>query len=189
FPIEEQQHQLDLVRLRNDKSWYTRHDAIFSSPVRANTLPGFGMAQPNGGARGTRTPQMLEYERQAEERQKEYDRMQEERERMQGAEEKIQQEQERIAQEEYEMRQYYEAEALKHAEEMREEQCDYKWKRTGAGSISRIYAKNNAYDLGGLKELYQRVTFMALGQDDGDYVKWIYVDITCGCLFQQDCWP
>ncbi|TVY91130.1 Reticulocyte-binding protein-like protein a [Lachnellula willkommii] len=92
---------------------------IFSSPVRANTLPGFGMAQPNGGARGTRTPQMLEYERQAEERQKEYDRMQEERERMQEAEDKIQQEQERIAQEEYEMRQYYEAEALKHAEEMR----------------------------------------------------------------------
>ncbi|TVY84198.1 Reticulocyte-binding protein 2-like protein a [Lachnellula suecica] len=93
---------------------------LFSSPVRANTTGAFGMAQQNGGgARGTRTPQMLEYERQADERQREYERMQEERNRMLEAEDKMQQEQERIAQEEYEMRQYYEAEALKHAEETR----------------------------------------------------------------------
>lgn len=75
------------------------------------------MAQ-NAG-RGTRTPQMLEYERQAEERAKEQEAMQEERERMMEAENKMQQEIERIAQEEYEMKQYYEAEALRHAEEIR----------------------------------------------------------------------
>jgi hypothetical protein len=68
---------------------------------------------------GTRTPQILEYERQAEERAKEAERIQEEREAMLEAEMKMQREEERIAQEEYEMRQYYEAEALKHAEEVR----------------------------------------------------------------------
>lgn len=62
---------------------------------------------------------MLEYERQAEERAKEQEAMQEERERMMEAENKMQQEIERIAQEEYEMKQYYEAEALRHAEEIR----------------------------------------------------------------------
>jgi hypothetical protein len=78
------------------------------------------MAQNVG--RGTRTPQMLEYERQAEERAKEQEAMQEERDRMMEAETKMQQEIERIAQEEYEMRQYYEAEALRHAEEVRAHQ-------------------------------------------------------------------
>jgi nicotinic acid mononucleotide adenylyltransferase len=78
------------------------------------------MAQNVG--RGTRTPQMLEYERQAEERAKEQEAMAEERERMMEAEAKMQQEIERIAQEEYEMKQYYEAEALRHAEEIRAHQ-------------------------------------------------------------------
>lgn len=68
---------------------------------------------------GARTPQMLEYERQAEERAKEQDRMQEERDRMALELSNIRKEQDRIAQEEYEMRQYYEAEALRHAEEKR----------------------------------------------------------------------
>jgi hypothetical protein len=62
---------------------------------------------------------MLEYERQAEERAKEQEAMQDERDRMQREMDRIQAEQDRIAQEEYEMRQYYEAEALKHAEEVR----------------------------------------------------------------------
>lgn len=75
------------------------------------------MAQNVG--RGTMTPQMLEYERQADERAKEMEAMNDERERMADMEAKIQREQERIAQEEYEMKQYYEAEALRHAEEMR----------------------------------------------------------------------
>ncbi|CAL3972216.1 unnamed protein product [Diplocarpon coronariae] len=69
--------------------------------------------------RGTRTPQMLEYERQAEERAREAAQVEEERERMVEERERMAREQERIAQEEYEMRQYYEAEALRHAEEMR----------------------------------------------------------------------
>ncbi|RDL33284.1 uncharacterized protein BP5553_08723 [Venustampulla echinocandica] len=69
--------------------------------------------------RGTRTPKMLEYERQAEERAREQERMQDERDRMMEIEMRMAKEQERIAQEEYEMNQYYEAEALKHAEEMR----------------------------------------------------------------------
>ena len=70
-------------------------------------------------ARGTRTPQMLEYERQAEERAREQDAMNEERERMLEEQARMRAEQDRIAQEEHEMRQYYEAEALKHAEEVR----------------------------------------------------------------------
>jgi len=74
---------------------------------------------PVQNARGTRTPQMLEYERQAEERAKEQERMMEERDRMLEEQARMQAEQDRIAQEEYEMRQYYEAEALKHAEEVR----------------------------------------------------------------------
>lgn len=69
--------------------------------------------------RGTRTPQMLEFERQAEERAREQEAMQEERDRMQEAELRMQDEVDRISQEEYEMKQYYEAEALKHAEEIR----------------------------------------------------------------------
>lgn len=74
---------------------------------------------PAFSGRGTRTPKMLEYERQAEERAREQERMQDERDRMMEAEMRMAKEQERIAQEEYEMNQYYEAEALKHAEEMR----------------------------------------------------------------------
>jgi hypothetical protein len=70
-------------------------------------------------ARGTRTPQMLEYERQAEERAREQDAMNEERERMLEEQARMRAEQDRIAQEEHEMRQYYEAETLKHAEEVR----------------------------------------------------------------------
>ncbi len=70
-------------------------------------------------ARGTRTPQILEYERQAEERAREQDAMNEERERMLEEQARMRAEQDRIAQEEHEMRQYYEAEALKHAEEVR----------------------------------------------------------------------
>jgi hypothetical protein len=70
-------------------------------------------------ARGTRTPQMLEYERQAEERAREQDAMNEERERMLEEQPRMRAEQDRIAQEEHEMKQYYEAEALKHAEEVR----------------------------------------------------------------------
>ena len=70
-------------------------------------------------ARGTRTPQMLEYERQAEERAREQDAMNEERERMLEEQARMRAEQDRIAQEEHEMRQYYEAEALKHAEDVR----------------------------------------------------------------------
>lgn len=62
---------------------------------------------------------MLEYERQADERAREAELMAEERERMMEDLAKITREQDRIAQEEYEMRQYYEAEALKHAEEVR----------------------------------------------------------------------
>jgi hypothetical protein len=62
---------------------------------------------------------MLEYERQADERSREQDAMNEERERMLEEQARMRAEQERIAQEEYEMRQYYEAEALKHAEEVR----------------------------------------------------------------------
>jgi hypothetical protein len=69
--------------------------------------------------RGTRTPQMLEYERQAEERAREQEAMAEERDRMLETELRIRKEQERIAQEEYEMRQYYEAEALKPAQEIK----------------------------------------------------------------------
>jgi hypothetical protein len=72
-----------------------------------------------GALKGTRTPQMLEYERQAEERAKEQDQMNEERDRMLEEQSRMRVEQERISQEEYEMRQYYEAEALKHAEEVR----------------------------------------------------------------------
>lgn len=70
-------------------------------------------------ARGTRTAQMLEYERQADERASEQEQMNEERDRMLEEQSRMRVEQERIAQEEYEMRQYYEAEALKHAEEVR----------------------------------------------------------------------
>lgn len=62
---------------------------------------------------------MIEFERQAEERAKEIEQMNDERDRMLEEESRIQREMERIAQEEYEMRQYYEAEALKHAEEKR----------------------------------------------------------------------
>lgn len=62
---------------------------------------------------------MIEFERQAEERAKEIEQMNDERDRMLEEESRIQREVERIAQEEYEMRQYYEAEALKHAEEKR----------------------------------------------------------------------
>lgn len=62
---------------------------------------------------------MLEYERQAEERAREAELMAEERERMLEDMARISTEQNRIAQEEYEMKQYYEAEALKHAEEVR----------------------------------------------------------------------
>ena len=87
-----------------------------TSPVTRDS-PAVRMAQ--ALTRGTRTPQMLEYERQAEERSLEAEKMQEERDRMLDAEMKMRKEQERIAQEEYEMRQYYEAEALKHAEEVR----------------------------------------------------------------------
>lgn len=71
------------------------------------------------GPKGTRTAQMLEYERQAEERAREQEQMNEERDRMLEEQSRMRVEQERIAQEEYEMRQYYEAEALKHAEEVR----------------------------------------------------------------------
>ncbi|RKF73810.1 hypothetical protein GcM3_092026 [Golovinomyces cichoracearum] len=69
--------------------------------------------------RGTRTAKMLEYERQAEEREREMEVMNEERNRMVEELIKIQREQDRIAQEEYEISQYYEAEALRHAEEVR----------------------------------------------------------------------
>jgi hypothetical protein len=62
---------------------------------------------------------MLEYERQADERAREQEQMNEERDRMLEEQSRMRVEQERIAQEEYEMRQYYEAEALKHAEEVR----------------------------------------------------------------------
>jgi hypothetical protein len=62
---------------------------------------------------------MLEYERQAEERAREQDAMNEERERMLEEQARMRAEQDRITQEEHEMRQYYEAEALKHAEEVR----------------------------------------------------------------------
>lgn len=69
--------------------------------------------------RGNRTPKMIEYERQAEERHKEAEIMNEERQRMLEELVKIQAEQDRIAQEEYEIAQYYEAEALRHVEEVR----------------------------------------------------------------------
>ncbi|CZS98868.1 uncharacterized protein RAG0_07433 [Rhynchosporium agropyri] len=69
--------------------------------------------------RGTRTPQMLEYERQAEERASQLAQIEEDRAMMNEEMEKMTRETERIAQEEHEMRQYYEAEALRHAEEMR----------------------------------------------------------------------
>lgn len=62
---------------------------------------------------------MLEYERQAEERAREQELMMDERDRMMEEQTKMRVEQERIAQEEYEMKQYYEAEALRHAEEVR----------------------------------------------------------------------
>ena len=101
----------------------------YQSQSQTKGLPTFGsisgftlsnyfasMATP---ARGTRTPQMLEYERQAEERAREQDAMNEERERMLEEQARMRAEQDRIAQEEHEMRQYYEAEALKHAEEVR----------------------------------------------------------------------
>ncbi len=77
------------------------------------------MSSPPPVMRGTRTPQMLEYERQAEERAREMAQIEADRARMAEEMEKMTREQERIAQEEYEMRQYYEAEALRHAEEMR----------------------------------------------------------------------
>jgi flagellar biosynthesis GTPase FlhF len=92
-----------------------------SSPKPLPSVPRFNMSQSNGGPRpsGTRNAKMLEYERQAEERVKEQLRMEEERERMSTEQTNIAQEQERIAKEQYEMDQYYEAEALRHAEEMR----------------------------------------------------------------------
>lgn len=77
------------------------------------------LSQPTRMFRGTRTPQMLEFERQAEERAREQEAMQEERDKMMEMEMKIQKDRERIEQEEYEMRQYYEAEALRHADELR----------------------------------------------------------------------
>jgi len=77
------------------------------------------MSLPQQALLGARTPQMLEYERQAEERAKEQDRMQEERDRMLDEMQRMTREADRIAQEEYEMKQFYEAEALKHAEELR----------------------------------------------------------------------
>lgn len=81
---------------------------------------GYGsFSQPTRAFRGTRTPQMLEFERQAEERAREQEAMQEERDRMMEMEVKIQRDKERIEQEEYEMQQYYQAEALKHADELR----------------------------------------------------------------------
>src|ERR1700709_127452 len=89
-----------------------------SSAARLPSPPASIMSQTTQVQLGTRTPQMLEYERQAEERAKEQDRMQEERDRMAEELDRIRKEQDRIAQEEYEMRQYYEAEALRHAEEV-----------------------------------------------------------------------
>ncbi|RDW75890.1 hypothetical protein BP5796_06711 [Coleophoma crateriformis] len=71
------------------------------------------------GIKGTMTPKMLEFERQAEARAREQEIMEAEQERMLEEQARMQEEQERIAQEQYEMEQYYEAEALKHADEMR----------------------------------------------------------------------
>lgn len=88
-------------------------NSFFSSPTSST------MSQPQQALLGARTPQMLEYERQSEERAKEQDRMQEERDRMQDEMARMSREADRIAQEEYEMKQFYEAEALKHAEEVR----------------------------------------------------------------------
>ncbi|KAH7336654.1 hypothetical protein BKA65DRAFT_37877 [Rhexocercosporidium sp. MPI-PUGE-AT-0058] len=88
----------------------------------AQFAAGFPGMSSNGSPatiRGTRTPQMLEYERQAEERAREMAQIEEDRARMNEEMDKMTREQERIAQEEYEMKQYYEAEALRHAEEMR----------------------------------------------------------------------
>lgn len=93
--------------------------SISTLPSSPPSPPSFTMSQKVQVQLGTRTPQMLEYERQAEERAKEQDKMAEERERMQDEIDRIRREQDRIAQEEYEMRQYYEAEALRHAEEVR----------------------------------------------------------------------
>jgi hypothetical protein len=94
---------------------------IKSAPRPVLPVTSINMSQSNGGPRaaGTRNAKMLEYERQAEERAKEQSRMEEERERMATEQANIAQEQERIAREQYEMDQYYEAEALRHAEEMR----------------------------------------------------------------------
>ena len=112
-------------RIPLDQIFRPRNDTSSTTSSTASSPP-FAKAQSAIMAQqiklGTRTPQMLEYERQAEERAKEADKMQEERDVMMDAELKMQQEIERIAQEEYEMRQYYEAEALKHAEEVRSHQ-------------------------------------------------------------------
>ncbi len=102
----------------SDRERRERSTASRPLPRNINRLAALTNMAQNVG-RGTRTPQMLEYERQAEERAKEQEAMQEERDRMAEMEAKIAREQDRIAQEEYEMRQYYEAEALRHAEEMR----------------------------------------------------------------------
>lgn len=85
----------------------------------------FKMAS-NNNERGTRTPKMLEYERQAEQRLLEAQRIEAERDRIQQDQAAMRREQERISQEEYEMEQYYEAEALKHAEELRLHQEEVK---------------------------------------------------------------
>jgi hypothetical protein len=108
---------MSLSQIPLDQIFRPRTDTLSSTSSVSPATRFQGMAQPV--KMGTRTPQMLEYERQAEERAREAERMQEERETMLESESRIQKEIERIAQEEYEMKQYYEAEALKHAEEVR----------------------------------------------------------------------
>lgn len=91
--------------------------ATFNSPTSLK------MSQPfppsSLSVRGTRTPQMLEYERQAADRVREQEAMDKERKAMKDQIILMQREKEKIEQEEYEMKQFYEAAALKHEEERR----------------------------------------------------------------------
>jgi hypothetical protein len=98
----------------------TKINPVTSLPSPPSSIASLStMSQPQQVNLGTKTPLMLEYERQAEERAKEQDKMREERARMAEESDRIQREADRIAEEEYEMKQYYEAEALRHAEEVR----------------------------------------------------------------------
>jgi hypothetical protein len=99
---------MSLGRIPLDQIFRSRADTQSTTSSTASSPP-LAKAQPVIMAQqikmGTRTPQTLEYERQAEERAKEAEKMQEERDAMLDVELKMQREQERIAQEEYEMRQ------------------------------------------------------------------------------------